>query len=221
MKGRLLRESKVNSSQPGCRGSLSKSQCYARSRSHSSTKRFRTRDTEGAFPAPRDFPLPGTVSEPHICAHLHSRAMLLALTAVSALAALSSPVATRTPAPRTAASSSIEVAELDELRLLYGDQRSEAAARREQADATQARLNALGAMRDRLWPLQPKLQPHDIPVITLDRTLTADALRKLFAHECCAVHVRGFCSNGRDLLRKRALCQGALRGARGRALQND
>ena len=74
---------------------------------------------------------------------------------------------------------------------LYRAETAAAAERRVQADATQGRLSALGAARD-LWPLPPRLKPHDIPVITLDHTLTADALESLLTHQCCAVHVRGF-----------------------------
>ena len=80
-----------------------------------------------------------------------------------------------------------------DLHTLFHDQVAATEAKRIQAEATSARLAALGTMRDRLWPLPPRLAPHDIPVITLDRKLTAAALQRLFSHECCAVHVRGFC----------------------------
>lgn len=40
--------------------------------------------------------------------------------------------------------------------------------------------------------LQPRLEPHDIDVITLDGRITKDALQKLLTHKACAVHVRGF-----------------------------
>ena len=44
-----------------------------------------------------------------------------------------------------------------------------------------------------VWPLPPRLKPHDIPVMVLeDGILTEDALRKLLSHECCAVHMKGF-----------------------------
>ena len=62
------------------------------------------------------------------------------------------------------------------------------------AAAAQEKLTALGAARD-MWPSPPRLRPHDIPVLTLDGTLTADALQQLLCHKACAVHVRGFIDN--------------------------
>ena len=84
------------------------------------------------------------------------------------------------------------VAQRTDLAELYRAQTAQNEACRVQAEATQGRLSRLGAMRDSLWPLPPRLKAHDIPVITLNRTLTAEALHNLLAHECCAVHVRGF-----------------------------
>ena len=95
-------------------------------------------------------------------------------------------------APQASSQLGASAAELAELRQLYREQTTNAAAVREKAAATTARLSSLGSARDRLWPLPPRLAPHDIPVVTLDRTLTADALQQLLCHECCAVHVRGF-----------------------------
>ena len=80
------------------------------------------------------------------------------------------------------------------LRSLYEGELAGAAARKEQADKTSARLATLGDFRDRLWPLPVRLEPHDIPVLSLDSELTEDALAKLLSHEVCAVHVKGFLS---------------------------
>lgn len=78
-----------------------------------------------------------------------------------------------------------------ELRTLFLSESARAEQRRTQAEAVQQRLTALGEARD-LWPLPPRLRPDDIPVITIDERVTADALQQLLSHECCAVHVRGF-----------------------------
>merc|ERR1719424_2053246 len=114
--------------------------------------------------------------------------LLLATTATGALQQLgSAPTQSTRPAAAGAAPS-----DLDEIRQLYDSECSRAESRREQAEAAQARLVAIGALRDTLWPLAPKLKPHDIDVITLDGTLTADALEKLLSHQACAVHVKSF-----------------------------
>ena len=82
-------------------------------------------------------------------------------------------------------------AQMAELRTLFSQESAAAARRKQEAKTAESRLAAVGAVRN-FWPLPPRLQPHDIPVVTLDQTLTSDALEKLFNHECCAVHVRGF-----------------------------
>eukprot|EP00966_Prymnesium_polylepis_P335677 7391013-Prymnesium_polylepis.1 len=48
---------------------------------------------------------------------------------------------------------------------------------------------------------EPRLQPHDIPVITLERSqwtieAAAEAVDALLSHRACAVHVRGFLDDG-------------------------
>ena len=48
-------------------------------------------------------------------------------------------------------------------------------------------------------PAQPKLQPHDIPAMTVERSewsieAAAVAIEALLSHRVCAVHVRGFLS---------------------------
>ena len=79
-----------------------------------------------------------------------------------------------------------------QLRQLFDAQVADAADRKVKASTSQSRLSALGSARD-LWPLPPRLKPHDIPVMVLeDGILTEDALRKLLSHECCAVHIKGF-----------------------------
>lgn len=84
----------------------------------------------------------------------------------------------------------------EDMRALYKKESAAAAARRLQAAPLQARLAALGTARDKLIPTPTRLLPHDIPVITLDGRLTEEALQKLLANECCAVHVRGFLGHG-------------------------
>ncbi|KAL1499817.1 hypothetical protein AB1Y20_012502 [Prymnesium parvum] len=83
------------------------------------------------------------------------------------------------------------------VRSLYSEQK----ARAEEKGARAARYRQL--MDALMWPFfvlqdhvgwTPRLQPHDIGVISLERELTADALARLLRHEACAVHVRGFCS---------------------------
>ena len=99
----------------------------------------------------------------------------------------------RHASPRASAAPAVDAIEdLAALRNTYDAQRAQATAQREQAQTTNDRLAALGSARDRLWPLPPRLKPHDISVVTLDGALTADALDRLLSHRCCAVHVRGF-----------------------------
>lgn len=95
-----------------------------------------------------------------------------------------SPTAVRTPF-------SVAAVKQTQLRSLYDKEMAGASARKEQAAKTSARLSNLGRLRDSI-PLPVRLQPHDIPVITLESELTSDALAKLLAHEACAVHVKGY-----------------------------
>jgi len=60
------------------------------------------------------------------------------------------------------------------------------------------------------WLVKPQLQPHDIPVITLEKRVTADALERLLSHRACAVHVRGFLDEDTRSELQAALSNGGL-----------
>ena len=111
--------------------------------------------------------------------------MLIAAISLAEAAAFSAPAGHRR--------ADVTSTEENQLRSLFDQQQQNAQRQREAAIASVRKLEALGRARD-LWPLPPRLKAHDIPVITLEGQLTAEALASLLAHECCAVHVRGFLS---------------------------
>ena len=95
-------------------------------------------------------------------------------------------------AKANARSVAARTADVEELDQLFQEEQAAADARKRRVEESAARLAAIGTARQKLWPLPPRLRAHALPVLTLDRTLSADALRQLLNHECCAVHVRGF-----------------------------
>ena len=126
----------------------------------------------------------GTLS---LTSRFSRRPSLIKMLLLSTTAVLAHTLTASAPVP-TGSSANAHRTDLAEL---FNNEKARATERLAQAEAVQGRLSALGAVRD-LWPLPPRLQPHDIPVVTLDRSLTAEALDALLSHECCAVHVRGF-----------------------------
>ena len=104
---------------------------------------------------------------------------------------------------------SVESASDEELRNVYRAEKAKAEATRERlAEAARERSPfgsilaaaqesaraaigpSLNALAVRL--LKPRLQPHDIPVITLEGSVTPEAVDALLSHRACAVHVRRF-----------------------------
>lgn len=97
--------------------------------------------------------------------------------------------------PAVGVASHEEPSGIEPLKELFRVEKQKAAQRKAEAEATQKKLSTLGAVRD-MWPMPPRLQPHDIPVVTLEGRPTAAALEQLLKHQCCAVHVKGFMDAG-------------------------
>ena len=136
---------------------------------------------------------------------------MLATLATAYLAWFAPPLRTCTPlrGRRLRGAASVVACEappppVDELRALYED-RSVRSAPAEDSWATTASRSILERSFSLGW--QPRLQPHDIPVLELDGgELTPEALEQLFSHEAAAVVVRGFVDTETCALVKTTLC---------------
>eukprot|EP00966_Prymnesium_polylepis_P321440 7377764-Prymnesium_polylepis.2 len=107
----------------------------------------------------------------------------------------------------------------EELFDVYRQERAkfEAKHERERHSIRGALTSALRPLIDKLAVrfMRPALRPHDIPVITLDRSqwsveVAAEAIEALFSNRACAVHVQRFldegeCRDVQDALANRSL----------------